>query len=83
MYDPDKPREACGIFGISGSADAATLTYFGLYALQHRGQESAGIAVSHDRKIFSHKGMGLAPDVFNPSILGQLSGQNAIGHARC
>ncbi len=82
MYDPDKPREACGIFGISGSADAATLTYFGLYALQHRGQESAGIAVARDRKIFSHRGMGLAPDVFNPSILGQLSGQNAIGHAR-
>jgi len=50
----DKPREACGLFGIHGHADAARLTYFGLYALQHRGQESAGIAVTRDRDIVGH-----------------------------
>ena len=85
MIDPfaeDKPREACGLFAIHGHPDAARLTYFGLYALQHRGQESAGIAVNRDRTIVGHKGMGLVPDVFDVEHMKQLSGTNAIGHVR-
>ncbi len=82
MNRDDHPREACGIFGISGHPDAAKLTYFGLYALQHRGQESAGIAVLKDRSIAVHKGMGLVSDVFRPPHLESLSGDAAIGHVR-
>jgi amidophosphoribosyltransferase len=82
MYDLDKPREACGIFGIYDHKEAAKMTYFGLYALQHRGQESAGISVARDQKIFQHKGMGLVPDVFNPNHLEQLGGGSAVGHVR-
>lgn len=78
----EKPRESCGVFGIHSHPDAAKLTYFGLYALQHRGQESAGIAVVRDQAIAVHKGMGLVPEVFDISLLGQLKGQNAIGHVR-
>ena len=74
----DKPREACGIFGIHGHPEGARLTYFGLYALQHRGQESAGIAVTRDNSIIEHKGMGLVPDVFKSRHLEQLSGGSAI-----
>lgn len=77
-----KPREACGIFGIYEHPEAAKLTYFGLYALQHRGQESAGIAVARDKTITAHKGMGLVPDVFDMSHLEQLQGGSAIGHVR-
>ena len=77
-----KPREACGIFGICGHSDAATLTYFGLYALQHRGQESAGIAVASNYGIQAYKNMGLVSDVFDDQILGRLSGDCAIGHVR-
>ena len=82
MIEHDKPREACGIFGICGHPEAAPITYFGLYALQHRGQESAGIAVCRDEKIIAHKGMGLVSDVFDMSRLQQLTGGCAIGHAR-
>jgi len=78
----EKPREACGIFGIHGHREAAKLTYFGLYALQHRGQESAGIAVVHDKRINVHKGMGLVPDVFDMDHFKQLKGKSAIGHVR-
>ncbi|MBW2411355.1 MAG: class II glutamine amidotransferase, partial [Deltaproteobacteria bacterium] len=79
----DKPREACGLFGICGHPDAATLTYFGLYALQHRGQESAGISVVKEPgRIAEHKGMGLVSDVFDMSLLEQLEGYCAIGHVR-
>lgn len=78
----DKPREACGIFGIHGHPDAARLAYFGLYALQHRGQESAGIAVLQDNSIVAHKGMGLVPDVFDITHMEQLNGPKAIGHVR-
>jgi amidophosphoribosyltransferase len=78
----DKPREACGLFGIHGHADAARLTYFGLYAVQHRGQESAGIAVSRDKTIVAHKGMGLVPEVFDDEHLDQLAGTSAVGHVR-
>ena len=78
----EKPREACGLFGIHGHPDAAKLTYFGLYALQHRGQESAGIAVNRETQISAHKGMGLVPDVFDMPLLEQLGGENAVVHVR-
>lgn len=78
----DKPREACGVFGIHGHPDAAKLAYFGLYALQHRGQESAGISVCGENTIATHKGMGLVPDVFDMDHIKQLKGESAIGHVR-
>ncbi|MDY0360727.1 MAG: amidophosphoribosyltransferase [Desulforegulaceae bacterium] len=79
----NRPKEACGIFGISDHSDASQLTYFGLYALQHRGQESAGICVlSEDRKIKCKKGMGLVPDIFSKEDLNSLKGNLAIGHVR-
>jgi len=81
-WEPEKPREACGIFGIHGHPDAAKMTYFGLYALQHRGQESAGIAVADDKSITAYKGMGLVPDVFDISHFEHLKGDSAIGHVR-
>ncbi len=82
IYQDDKPREACGIFGIYDHPEAAGLTYFGLYALQHRGQESAGIAVAKDMQIVEHKGMGLVSDVFDMDHLAQLDGGSAVGHVR-
>ena len=82
MGDFDKPREACGLFGIYGHPEAAKISYFGLYALQHRGQESAGIAVARDNTIVAHKGMGLVPDVFSMENLDALTGDSAIGHVR-
>jgi amidophosphoribosyltransferase len=78
----DKPRESCGLFGIYGHPEAAKLSYFGLYALQHRGQESAGIAVARDYNIVGHKGMGLVPDIFDVTHLEHLDGESAIGHVR-
>ncbi|MBW1893107.1 MAG: amidophosphoribosyltransferase [Deltaproteobacteria bacterium] len=82
MHRNEKPREECGVFGIYDHPEAAKLTYFGLYALQHRGQESAGIAVARDKKITVHKGMGLVPDVFDIDHLDHLQGGSAIGHVR-
>ncbi|MGC7847241.1 amidophosphoribosyltransferase [Desulforudis sp. 1088] len=79
----DKMREECGIFGIWGPGrDVARLTYYGLYALQHRGQESAGIAVADGRRIRLHKGMGLVPEVFGSDTLDLLQGDIAVGHVR-
>jgi len=78
----EKPREACGVFGIYGHPEGSRLTYFGLYALQHRGQESAGIAVARDNNIVDHKGMGLVHDVFDVDHLEHLEGGSAIGHVR-
>jgi amidophosphoribosyltransferase len=78
----DKPREACGLFGALGHPDAAKMCYFGLYALQHRGQESAGIAVAEAGVIDEYKGMGLVPDVFDMDILEGLTGSSAVGHVR-
>ncbi len=76
------PKHYCGVFGIYGHPNAAELTYYGLYALQHRGQESAGI-VSHDGGNFHvHKGMGLVSQIFNGDVLHQLPGRMAIGHTR-
>lgn len=77
------PREACGVFGIySTHEDVARTTYFGLYALQHRGQESAGIAVSNGDEMRFYKNMGLVSQVFTEDILSQLEGHIAIGHNR-
>ncbi|MBI2562136.1 MAG: class II glutamine amidotransferase [candidate division NC10 bacterium] len=78
----DKFREACGIFGILGRPEAANLTYLGLYALQHRGQESAGIVVSDGQTLHLEKGMGLVADVFSEARLRRLKGSVAIGHVR-
>ncbi|MDQ7031965.1 MAG: amidophosphoribosyltransferase [Desulfonauticus sp.] len=75
-------KEYCGLFGIYGHKDAARMTYFGLYALQHRGQESAGIVTYDGQKTFEHKGMGLVPDVFKEEDLKHLPGHIAIGHVR-
>jgi amidophosphoribosyltransferase len=72
----------CGIFGIYGHDEAANLAYLGLHALQHRGQESAGIVASDGRKLKSFKGMGLVADVFTASVLDGLEGRAAIGHTR-
>ncbi len=72
----------CGIFGISNHKEAARLTYLGLYALQHRGEESAGIVVRHGKKIEIHKGMGLVGDVFTERDIKSLRGDLAIGHVR-
>jgi len=77
-----RPREECGIFGVYHHEEAAKLTYFGLYALQHRGQESAGIVVSDGNRVTAHKDMGLVPDIFDERILEQLSGHMALGHVR-
>ena len=78
----DKLKEECGVFAIYGHPEAANLTYLGLYALQHRGQESAGIATSDGREIHCHKSMGHVADIFQPAVLGTLSGHMAIGHTR-
>ena len=82
MTSSKRPREACGLFGIFNHPEAAQISYFGIYALQHRGQESAGIAVARDQQIFSHKRMGLVSDVFDMSRLEQLGGGSAVGHVR-
>jgi amidophosphoribosyltransferase len=85
QYDPDwdRPHDECGVFGVfAPSAQVARLTFFGLYALQHRGQESAGIAVWDGENIRCHKEMGLVSQVFDEDILASLQGTHAIGHTR-
>ena len=77
------PREACGVFGVwAPGEDVAKLAYYGLYALQHRGQESAGIAVSDGQRIMVHKEMGLVAQVFDEPALTALRGHIAVGHCR-
>jgi amidophosphoribosyltransferase len=75
-------HEECGVFGVYGHPEAANLVYLGLYALQHRGQESAGIVSSNGKSLISHRGMGLVADIFNTEVLGRLEGTAAIGHNR-
>jgi amidophosphoribosyltransferase len=82
MHNMERPREACGLFAIHNHPEAAKMAYFGLYALQHRGQESAGIAVVKEKQIDSHKGMGLVSDVFSMDHLERLGGGSAVGHVR-
>jgi len=84
-FDDAKLHEECGVFGVfdpDGKYDVAHMTYSALYALQHRGQQSAGIAVNNDGVLFCHKDTGLCSDVFNEMILNYLKGQYAIGHVR-
>ncbi len=78
----DKLHEECGVFALHGHPEAANLVYLGLYALQHRGQESAGIASSDGRKMYSVRRMGHVADIFTPDVLNQLPGKLAIGHTR-
>lgn len=75
-------KDECGVFGIFGHEEAANLTYLGLYALQHRGQESAGIVTLNDKKHYTYKGMGLVSDIFSQKELKELKGNAAIGHVR-
>lgn len=80
---PDQMEEACGVFGVyAPGEDVATLTYFGLYALQHRGQESAGIATLEGETIHCYKHMGLVSQVFDEDRLATLPGNAAVGHTR-
>ena len=76
------PTHECGVCGIFDHQDSSKLTYFGLYALQHRGQESAGIVTSDGVKVCAHKDMGLVPEVFSEEILQRLAGHLSIGHVR-
>lgn len=78
----ERPRDECGVFGIYGAEEAANLTYLGLYALQHRGQESAGIVSSDGRSLHPHRQMGLVADIFDEKLLKTLRGSLAIGHVR-
>jgi len=76
------PRESCGVFAVHGHPEAAKLCYFGLYALQHRGQESAGIVATDGQDVREHRQMGLVSEAFDERILEELSGHIALGHVR-
>ncbi len=78
----DELREECGVFGIYGHTEAANLTYLGLYALQHRGQESVGIAASDGDRLHMHKAVGYVADNFEEETFARLAGTSAIGHVR-
>lgn len=79
----DSPHEECGVLGIyAPNEDVARMAFFGLYALQHRGQEAAGLAVSDGKTLQLHKDMGLVSQVFNPGVLSKMHGDFAIGHTR-
>lgn len=79
---PREAKEHCGLFGVYGHPDAAELAYFGIYALQHRGQESAGICSVRNRYLHRHAGLGLVTHVFNRRSIADLRGDFAIGHVR-
>ena len=79
----DEPREECGVFGVwAPGEDVAKLTYYGLYALQHRGQEAAGIAVADGSQVIVFKDLGLVSQVFDEQTLAAMEGHVAIGHCR-
>jgi amidophosphoribosyltransferase len=80
--DGDRIKDECGVFGVQGHPEAAKISYLGLYALQHRGQESAGICSTQAGEHFVHRAMGLVSDVFNEQNLARLPGRHAIGHVR-
>ncbi len=85
FLEEDHQEEACGVFGVYSNEpdfEASFLTYIGLYALQHRGQESAGMVISDGQHVLAHKNMGLVSNVFNKDILEQLKGRIGIGHVR-
>ncbi len=79
---PDKLHEECGVVAVYGHPEAANLAYLGLYALQHRGQESAGMCSTDGKEIYTVKEMGYVADIFTPEQLGKLRGHSAIGHTR-
>lgn len=82
-FEDDHPHEECGVIGIfAPNEDVARMTFFGLYALQHRGQEAAGMAVADGQSMSIHKGVGLVSHVFTPSAMTDLNGHYAIGHTR-
>jgi amidophosphoribosyltransferase len=79
----DKLHDECGVFGVDGSEDAGALTALGLHALQHRGQEAAGIVSFDGKRFHPHRELGLVGDIFgNPNVIKQLIGDSAIGHVR-
>ena len=78
----DKLHEECGVFAIYGHPEAANMAYLGLYQLQHRGQESSGIATSDRRELYCYKNMGHVADIFTPEVINRLPGDIAIGHTR-
>src|SRR2546428_4695840 len=83
ISDRDGPRDECGVFGVHAPGhDVARLSYFALYALQHRGQESAGIAACEDGHIMTVRDLGLVSQVFDEQKLRALAGSMAIGHVR-
>jgi amidophosphoribosyltransferase len=81
-YADDRFHDECGVFGVFGHPEAANLTYLGLYALQHRGQESAGIVASTGSDLSLHRAMGEVEEIFQPGVLAKLPGSSAIGHTR-
>jgi amidophosphoribosyltransferase len=83
IFEDDNPHEECGVIGIfAPNEDVARMTFFGLYALQHRGQEAAGMAVADGTTMSMHKGVGLVSHVFTPAVMAELQGHYAIGHTR-
>jgi amidophosphoribosyltransferase len=82
FIDDDHFHDQCGVFGIFNHSEAAKMTYLGLYALQHRGQESAGIVSSDGAQLHIHKSMGHVQEIFTPSVISHLPGSSAIGHTR-
>jgi amidophosphoribosyltransferase len=82
VIDDDHFHDECGVFGVYGHPEAANMTYLGLHALQHRGQESAGIVTTDGQQLYAHRAMGLVQDAFTQSTLAELPGRVAIGHVR-
>src|SRR5262245_57834961 len=78
----DRPKEFCGLFGIYGHPEAVHKTFYGLYSLQHRGQESAGICTTDGTNLLAHRAMGHVGDIFTDDILASLRNPVAIGHVR-
>jgi len=82
-FEDESPKDECGVIGIfAPNEDVARMTFFGLYALQHRGQEAAGMAVADGQAMSMHKGVGFVSHVFTPSVMADLNGHYAIGHTR-
>src|SRR6185437_2294082 len=81
-YADDRFHDHCGVVGVYGHEEAAKLAYLGLYALQHRGQESAGIVATDGRELYAHRAMGEVEEIFKPEVLNKLPGSLAIGHTR-
>src|SRR2546428_13669901 len=78
----DHFHDECGVFGVFGHPEAANLAYLGLYALQHRGQESAGIVSGDGKELHVHRAMGKVEEIFPPTVTAKLPGSLAIGHTR-